>query len=385
MNEVTINKNEEMVIKLIHYFITEQGYSPIILQGAKEEVWLENLNGDYKIIRIVSSYIHNDEQFNFDIFRTKQIMKSIKKKTFSLNINAISIFVNLGENVTPDYINNTDNIKCAEIRKDSDIKKYNFLLEAFPTINKKLKFKEKGMELFAKITKEINDVSEKSIKKNEDVFKPKLPIITYAIIIINTIIFLATYLFGNGSTNAYTLVKFGANHRMLIQAGELYRLVTSAFLHIGLMHLLFNNYALYVVGPQIESYLGKVKFIIIYLFSAISGSLLSVLFNNGISAGASGAIFGLLGSLLYFGYHYRVYLGSVIKSQIIPLILINLLIGFSSTGIDNAAHIGGLVGGVFVTMAVGVKYKSTKSEIINGIIMSAIFICFLLYMVFIAL
>ena len=95
------------------------------------------------------------------------------------------------------------------------------------------------------------------------------------------------------------------------------------------MHLAFNNYALYIIGPQLESFYGKIKFLIIYLFSAIISTLLSMLFFGGVSAGASGSIFGLLGALLYFGYHYRIYLGTVIKSQIIPLILINLLIGFT--------------------------------------------------------
>ena len=101
-----------------------------------------------------------------------------------------------------------------------------------------------------------------------------------------------------------------------------------------------------------------------------------------VSVGASGAIFGLLGALLYFGYHYRVYLSGVIKSQIIPLIILNLIIGFIGTSINNLAHIGGLIGGVLVSMAVGVKYKSAKSDIINGIIMTLIFTGFLIYMIF---
>ena len=142
-------------------------------------------------------------------------------------------------------------------------------------------------------------------------------------------------------------------------------------------------YALYVIGMQLESFLGKWKYLIVYLLSGLGGSMLSIFFDNGFSVGASGAIFGLMGALLYFGYHYRVYLDSVVKSQIIPLIVINLLIGFTSTGIDNWAHIGGLVGGILATMAVGVKYKSTKFEMINGVIMYLIFIGFLGYMVFV--
>ena len=103
--------------------------------------------------------------------------------------------------------------------------------------------------------------------------------------------------------------------------------------------------------------------------------------NTYVGVGASGAIFGLLGALLYFGYHYRVYLSGVIKSQIIPLIILNLVIGFLSTDINNLAHIGGLIGGVLLSMAVGVKYKSSKVEIINGIIMTTIFVIFLSYFI----
>ena len=133
-----------------------------------------------------------------------------------------------------------------------------------------------------------------------------------------------------------------------------------------------------------ESFFGKTKFIIIYILSGVIGNLLSLAFlqDNVVSVGASGAIFGLLGALLYFGYHYRVYLSGVIKSQIIPLIILNLGIGFVASGINNFAHIGGLIGGVLISMAVGVKYKSNKSDIINGIIMSLIFISFLVYMIF---
>ena len=104
---------------------------------------------------------------------------------------------------------------------------------------------------------------------------------------------------------------------------------------------------------------------------------------NALSIGASGAIFGLMGSMVYFGFHYRVFLGNVIKSQIIPLIVLNLVIGFLSNGIDNAAHVGGLVGGMLSTMALGIKYKSTTSEKVNGIIVSLIFLAFSIYMAFI--
>lgn len=382
MEEVRLEKNDELVMKLLHFFITEQGYSPIVLHGAKNEIWLENLEENYQIVRIVSNYIHNEEQLNFDLFRTKKIVQKIKKKTMSFNITTLSLFVNLGDNVDIKPYTHNNHLDCAEINTVRDLNKYDFIMNEFPTITKKTSFKEKGMELFMKITKEIGEKNESNSLKAEDVFKKKTPYVTYIIIGINILLFLATYIFGNGSNDVMTLLNFGANYGPSVKAGDYYRLITSAFLHAGLFHLIFNCYALYILGIQLESFLGKVRFLLIYLFSAITGSLMSIIFSDSLSIGASGAIFGLFGALLYFGYHYRIYLGTVIKSQIIPLILLNLAFGFMLNGIDNAAHIGGLVGGLLMTMALGIKYKSSQSEKVNGVIISVIYTLFLIILAF---
>lgn len=379
MNNVVGSKMDEIVLKLLHYFITEKGYSPIVLHGAQNEIWLEKMNSDYKIVRIVTNYIHNDEQLDLDQFRTKQILKKIKRKTFSLHINTLNIFLNLGDNVHT--LNNEKSMMCAYVNSIADLSNYKFIIDVFPDIEKNTNFKEEGMDLFLKITNDLNTKNEEENKLVEKTFKMKKPFITYMLIGINVLAFILMYIWGNGSTDVKTLLNFGANYRGTIMNHEYYRLVTCAFIHIGLLHLLFNSYALYIIGIQLESYYGKIKYLIIYLFSAITASMMSIIFNDSISAGASGAIFGLLGALLYFGYHYRVYLGNTLKSQIIPLIVANLALGFMMTGIDNFAHIGGLIGGILISMALGVEKRSTKTDIINGIIMSLIYVIFLIYMI----
>ena len=107
-----------------------------------------------------------------------------------------------------------------------------------------------------------------------------------------------------------------------------------------------------------------------------------VFLKDGISVGASGALFGIMGAILYFGYHYRVYLGNVIKTSIIPLIVLNLVLGFTIDGIDNFAHIGGLIGGFLINIGLGVKYKSTTFEKVNGLLVSFIYLGFLIFMAF---
>ena len=378
--EIRLNSGDLLIMNLVHYFITEKDYNPVILHGVSDEIWLENLDSDYKLIRIVSHYIHNKEQLNFDRFKLKRILDNLKKKTFSLSMPVINIYTSLGDDVV---LPEEDNILSVLISKNSEIGNDN-LIHLFPDIVEKTNHKEKGIDLFVKISDDINKESFEKSKRVEKIFAKKNPYITYLIIGICVILFVLMYLFGNGSTNVSTLIKFGGNAPSYTKYGDYYRLFTCIFLHVGIVHLLCNMYSLYVIGPQIESFYGKYKFLFIYLFSGICGSILSLAFSpdNYVSVGASGAIFGLLGSLLYFGYHYRVYLGNVLKSQIIPIILLNLFIGFTVPGIDNFAHIGGLIGGVFASMLMGVPDKKNKADRVNGSILSLIYLFFIIYLAF---
>ena len=378
-NEIVIDDKNLITMKLLHYFITEKNYNPIILQGVENEIWLENLDAECEVVRIVSSYIHNDEQYNFDVFKTKRILKKIKKKTFSFNINVMSIFLDLGDNVTID-INEDPKLLAINVKEENDIKKSDIIKKMFPDLSSKMKYSEKGAELFVKITNDINKHNIEDASRIEKVFSSKEPYITYLLIAINVIFFLVPVLLNQHEYIVNTFCVHGPS----IRAGQYYRLFTGMFIHANIMHLFFNCYALYVIGTQIESYLGKLKYIIIYLFSGVIGSLFSMTFLGNVgSLGASGAIFGLLGAMLYFGYHYRVFLGNILKSQIIPLIIFNLFLGFILNGVDNFAHIGGLIGGAMITMALGVKDKSSLFEEVNGWIITTIFTMFICYIAFV--
>lgn len=375
--ELKLSNRDLLVMRIIHYFVTKKNYNPVILHGINDEIWLENLDEPYKIIRIVNHYIHNNEQLLLDQFKLKKILNKLKAKTLSFKLTSFSIYTDLGDTV--------------DLKKDSPVNEIFIkdlsdfdnpdILKIFPDLDKEALYDEEGIELFMKITNEINIKNTAKAKRAEELFTPKKPLITYLIMGICIITFLLMYVFGNGSEDNLTLLKFGANLDVLTKRGEYYRILTCIFLHIGIVHLLLNMYSLYIIGPQVESFYGKIKYLFIYLYSGICGSILSLAFSsNVISAGASGAIFGLLGSLLYFGYHYRVYLGNVIKSQIIPVILVNLFIGFITPGIDNFAHIGGLIGGVIASMICGVKDKPNKIDRINGMILGIIYTAFIIYL-----
>lgn len=375
--ELKAGEKDEIVMKLLHYFMIDKNYNPVILHGVQNEIWLENMEGDYKIIRIVSNYIHNNEQLDFDLFKTKRIVKDIKRKTYNYSMKVLSIFMDLGDNVN---FHEEKNIDCIYLNKESDLKKYDFIYEYFPDINDKLVFNEKGISLFLKITDDINKKNKEDAEMVDSIFTPKKPIVTYILIVINVILFLLQKFFGLDSF----LINVFALYGPFVREGQIYRLITSAFLHADIFHILFNMYALYVLGSQAESFFGKFKFSIIYLFSTVTASMLSILLNiNGVSIGASGAIFGLLGALLYFGYNFRVYLGNTLVKQILPIIVVNLLFGFMVSSIDNFAHIGGLIGGILITMGLGVKSKTKTVDKVNGYIFSFMYFVFLIIMNFI--
>lgn len=377
MNTSVMDSRELITMKLLYYFIKIKNYNPIIVQGAKNEIWLENLAEDVKIVRIVNNYIHNDEQMEFDKFKTKRLVSKIKRKTFSIKMQVLNIFTDLGDNVNPKEVEDDKIYKYVYAKTDNDLLKNDFISNNFSDIKSNFDFKEEGFSLFLKITNEINEKNRVEAIKNDDVFSPKKIIATYVIIGILIVI----YLYGLFTRSSDNLINMFAVYGPFIRKyHEYYRLITGAFLHADIFHLLSNCYALYIIGSQVENFYGKKKFLLIYFYSALTGSLLSVTLSNNASIGASGAIFGLMGAILYFGYYYRVYIGATWKQKILPVIALNLIIGFVVPGIDYFGHIGGLIGGVLISMAVGLKYKHKKQENINGAILSILFLAFLIYL-----
>lgn len=180
--------------------------------------------------------------------------------------------------------------------------------------------------------------------------------ITYTLIILNIAVFLLMTLAG-GSTRIDNLILFGAKVNPLIEAGQYYRLLTSMFIHIGFTHLLFNIYALISLGKYAEMLFGHFRFAIVYFLSGIAGSTFSYFFSPSISAGASGAIFGLLGAIVAYGWKNSFMWRSGLITNLLVVLGINLFLGLFSTGIDNYGHLGGLLGGLLLGYLLRLKGK----------------------------
>ena len=177
------------------------------------------------------------------------------------------------------------------------------------------------------------------------VIDPFVPYVTYALIAINLLVFVLSASRGGwGDTDSETLFDLGMLYAPAVWDGQIWRLVSAMFLHGGLMHIGFNMYVLYSIGPELERIYSAPRFLIVYLGAGWMGCLASLIW-SGASVGASGAIFGLAGAFLAISLRRRSYFDAF-GSQMLGFIAINLVIGFAGFfNIDNFGHIGGLVGG----------------------------------------
>ncbi len=204
--------------------------------------------------------------------------------------------------------------------------------------------------------------------------------LTWVILAINVVLFLAAWGFGEVvlhkglglsarvlNVGQLTFVS-GMKLTEQIAAGQWWRLISSAFVHMDWSHILFNGYGLYVLGPIIEKFYGRWRWLVIYFGAAILSALASYVLNDAMSGGASGAIYGLVGASLVFGYKYRSELpervSKALTSGMLPWVVFGIGIGFLDIlPMDNAAHVGGLVsGGALALMMKSEAVADTRSK-----------------------
>ncbi|MCE5209257.1 MAG: rhomboid family intramembrane serine protease [Chloroflexi bacterium] len=190
-------------------------------------------------------------------------------------------------------------------------------------------------------------------------FQPrdKRPLVSWILLGVTVFIYilqvLSENLFGTD-----LLLLYGAKINELIYQGQVWRLITPMFLHGSLMHIAFNMYALYVIGPGLELYYGHLRFLVLYLVAGFAGNVLSLVFTSSASLGASTAIFGLIAAQGIFIYRNKLLFGKRTKSMltnIVMIVVVNLILGLQP-GIDNWGHLGGLLGGALFAWFSGPEF-----------------------------
>lgn len=180
---------------------------------------------------------------------------------------------------------------------------------------------------------------------------------TAILIILNILVFLISEVMG-GSQNISVMLDAGAAYTpYILEQREYYRIVTCMFLHFGIEHLANNMLVLFVLGGRLERTIGKIRFVLVYFLGGLAGNILSLAWelkteNFGVSAGASGAVFAVTGALIYVVIRHRGRIEDLSMKQIMIMAAFSLYFGFTSAGVDNAAHIGGILAGFLLTLLI---------------------------------
>lgn len=208
----------------------------------------------------------------------------------------------------------------------------------------------------------------------------KSPYVTYSLIGANVLMYIIISLLERAG-DPYALLRYGAKINEFIVAGEYWRLLTSAFLHANLAHIAFNMYGLYNLGTLSEKLYGSKKYAFIYFSAALVGGASSFAFSKAPSVGASGAIFGLFGAILYVWRKKRGLFNAAFGINLVVVLAFNIINGLTTPGIDNFAHLGGLVGGYMASGAAGLRDGRGYSgrRILFGISLAGIFMVLLVF------
>ncbi len=191
--------------------------------------------------------------------------------------------------------------------------------------------------------------------------------VTGGLILLNIVYFIYLEVFGS-SEDVLFMLEHGAMFGPRVRENhEYYRLVTSMFMHFGIDHIVNNMLVLFVLGDNLERALGKIKYLIFYLLCGAGANVVSMMVSMNdaaqpVGAGASGAIFGIIGGLLYAVFRNRGRLEDLSGSQLIVVIIFSLYFGFTSTGVDNAAHVAVLVIGVVLAFGMYRKPRPAAPE-----------------------
>jgi rhomboid protease GluP len=386
--EVLAAKQDWVFWSLLKQLIETDRYEIIHISGDFQEVWLQaNERKPAAIVRLLRQSFPWANMLEQDIEYVYEKSEQLRKQWFKKELHVKNIYISdyepvnewspvsksqqmMGEKAPT----KVETILLAEWNTQEEYEQLTGLSLVYPSLDDdQLRLHNEHLKL--QIVTYINNQKE----KERELFEYGKPFLAFVLLAAQIVMFLFLE-FKGGSENTLTLIEYGAKFNPFIFGGEWWRFITPIFLHIGLLHLLMNSFALYYLGPMVEKMYGSIRFLFIYLFSGFTGVLGSFLFSPTVSAGASGAIFGCFGALLYLGNIHRQLFLRTMGYNIIAVIMVNLIFGFVVPGIDNAGHIGGLVGGYLAASIVSLpKHRNPKAQIMGLFASGVLVIISLLY------
>lgn len=360
--------------RLLHHLVVNEKMVAFKVTSNEKEIWLEKEDsGETMVLRIFRKNFDWSNYITRDIQRLCTHGEKVRKELKSRKLKIINVYIT---NYLP-VDNFESQVEQIVTTKNKRVTISSFLIDiehgnqygilrlsqALQTYIPKLEGDD-DLENQERYRKEVITISEQKLEEKRALFTYGKPFFTFILLICVLAIFTIMEYYGS-STSLLTLVEFGAKYNPLIYEGEWWRFFTAVFLHIGFLHLFMNSLALFYLGSAVERIYGTPRFIFIYLLAGVFGTISSFAFNSQVSAGASGAIFGCFGALLYFGIIHQKLFFRTIGANVIIILLINLTLGFLVPMIDNGAHIGGLVGGFLAAACLHLpKHKKKLQQLV---------------------
>lgn len=369
--------------EIIHYLVIKEDLRLVHIGRNGDEVWIEDDRKEpFQLIRLSYKELDWSNELRADIKQTYQRGKQLRKQIGLRSANIVNVILSVYAPVD-DYSELVDKPVPLSGRGKNEqrtilLTLQNLREQLFPlatewrlkempdfTVPEQLEDEEAIVRV---LKSEVQRASDTRHEKEKGLFFYGKPILTYLILGVILAVFTIVEMYGS-STSPETLINFGAKFNPLIYEGEWWRFFSAMFLHIGVFHLLMNSLALFYLGGAVERIFGTARFFFIYGVAGLTGSVASFAFNEQVSAGASGAIFGCFGALLYFGVKHKRLFFRTMGMNVIVILLINLGIGFMVPMVDNGAHIGGLVGGFAASAVMGLpKHKNRRRLLSLGLL-----------------
>ncbi|WP_078552833.1 rhomboid family intramembrane serine protease [Bacillus alkalicellulosilyticus] len=368
--------------QLVHHLVKNEKMRVIEISPDRQEIWLEQEGPKRSIIRLVRKDIDWSNWLKQDVQRAYKRIDFVKKQLGFRTIEAENIYITM----YPPVDSWEPIIETPQTGKNKKTVVYSSIIpqdrreEALQPICERLSVTQPTMHQqdIEELQREVIMIAEQRLNQEKELFAYGKTRFTY-VLLASIVTMFAMLELNGGSTQMTTLVQFGAKYNPLIEQGEWWRLVSAMFLHIGLLHLFMNSLALYYLGSAVEKIYGSGRFLIIYFIAGIVGSLASYAFSEQIAAGASGAIFGCFGALLFFGVIHRRLFFRTMGMSLIIILAINLSLGFAVPVIDNAAHIGGLLGGFLASSFLHLPKHARHRWQLGGLALSLVTIIALVF------
>jgi len=346
IREIKLKFNNAFVLNLISFLSQEEDYSFV---GNESELWLENLS--HPKAQLI--YINHEKEFtlthaHYISEKAKVITDQIKRNYLMPHINVL--ILNIEASVDVAKVKLEKDVEFINVKDAEEAKGNQRLGKYFPAI----KEANLTMDLLDAITQVQYQTLEKTIRKAKLLTTTKKVTAIKAYLLLLSVFFVYLLFRLTPETTVLIAVRYGAAYSPLIVAGQYWRLMTTPFLHLDLIHLLLNAIFIFRFGEYVEAAFGKVRTLFIILVSGLMSSLFAFAFSEYAAIGATGVAYGLLGAMVFLSFEERKMFMPIARRTIFPILLITVLFSIVFPQVGTIAHIGGAIGGFLGAAMLGI-------------------------------